>query len=266
MFVELQLNSFADSDLVALAEAGYPLSSMTRNAIIAYAHGEALHYQLDNVGPYLQDRKYKLRYRIKISEADTITCSMLEGIIPGQRNNFLKSLLRNTFVQQNLTCFFVDSSYDGLGAANLQTRNIRGFYNVVSCFDTTSEKGDSTVTAPAPVRPLRKVTASRKPSVTRKKEPASEPAPMTPIHETVTAPAQPIPAPNMPPLPSGPSGITQEQYETLMQMMAQMQNQVQPQQSPQVSAPEPEPPKEDSAPGKITLAQNDELLSLFDSL
>ncbi len=108
MKVEVRLYKRFDVDLVSMVDAGYPVSTMMKDALISYANGDPIHYLIDENLEYSFRNKNSVRFRLTIPNEERNAIYVLQSIKHGYRNNFLKSLLRNALVQQNLGCYFSD--------------------------------------------------------------------------------------------------------------------------------------------------------------
>lgn len=106
MRIWIVLNKWYDLDLIALHDVGYPLSTMMKRAITAYAHKEPLRFYIDQQIRYENKDKKGFRFELKINEKDTETIEFLSKVRKRYRNAMCKLILRNTMVQQNLPCYF----------------------------------------------------------------------------------------------------------------------------------------------------------------
>lgn len=109
MVVEIRIYKRHDADLIALVDAGYPVRDMLKAAVIAFANGRPLHYFIDEAVPYDPDGKNMVHFRVSIR--DRAAESMMLGIRKGMRNAFVKAVLRNALLQQNLSAYFEDGSF-----------------------------------------------------------------------------------------------------------------------------------------------------------
>jgi hypothetical protein len=139
MVIEFRLYKRFDADLIALCNAGYPISVMIREAVIGYANGYPVHFYVDEVTHFDTVNNKTIRSRFTVPNTDTKTCYMLKHILPSYRNSFVKIVLRNALVQQNLSCFFTDGTLNRLQADNINGRNIYGFSNLSACSTLKSE-------------------------------------------------------------------------------------------------------------------------------
>lgn len=119
MVIEIRLYKRYDMDLVALVDAGYPVSTMIKESLIAYANGNPISYLIDENIAFDLNGKESVRTRIVIPESETNLIYLLKHIKHRTRNNFCKMVLRNALINQNLGAFFaVDSLFQ------LQKRDI----------------------------------------------------------------------------------------------------------------------------------------------
>ncbi len=122
MKVNIRLYKLHDSDLVALADAGYPLKDILHTAIIKYANGVPYHIYIDEYVPYNMTDKTGVRLQVSIPESEKNAIYLLRHVKSQYRNVFCKTLLRNCFIQQNLIGMFSDMDY----GVQLQNANANG--------------------------------------------------------------------------------------------------------------------------------------------
>lgn len=131
MVIEIRIYKRFDADLLALCDAGYPITTMLQNALMSYANGTPLFYQIDEIVPFEFGDKKSVHTRFTIPESEVQTCNMLRHIKSRMRNSFCKDVLRNALVQQNLTIYFTDPALYPLHGANLMPRNVGYLPNVI---------------------------------------------------------------------------------------------------------------------------------------
>ncbi len=131
MKVEVRLYKRFDVDLVSMVDAGYPVSTMMKDALISYANGEPIHYLIDENLEYSFRNKNSVRFRLTIPDEERNAIYVLTSIKHGYRNNFLKSLLRNTLVQQNLGCYFSDLDVYSLHDIDRKGLPVRYYDNLI---------------------------------------------------------------------------------------------------------------------------------------
>lgn len=133
MVVEFRLYRRFDADLIALCRANYPVSAMIREAVTGYANGRPVHYYIDELTDFDLNDDKTVRSRFVVPNSDYKTCNMLKKVKYRCRNAFVKTVLRNSLIQQNITCFFVDDSLNYLKNVNDNFKNVYAFPNVTSC-------------------------------------------------------------------------------------------------------------------------------------
>lgn len=119
-------------DLLALAEAGYPVSLMIKNALISYAKGTPLFYYIDEDIPVNSRDTKVMRVTFMIGKKEVETIELLNSIIASKKSTFCKALLRNALVQQNLNCYFANKKMESLHLANRKSFNVEGLENVIA--------------------------------------------------------------------------------------------------------------------------------------
>ncbi len=133
MLVEIRVYKQWDTDLVSLCDAGYSVSVMMRDAVVAYANGTPLHFFIDEPVDFDLNGKHNVHFRFSVPDSDVKTTYLLRNIKHGYRNTFCKAVLRNALIQQSLSGFFADPSLSQLHAANMADINLHMYKNVVLC-------------------------------------------------------------------------------------------------------------------------------------
>ena len=133
MVIEFRLYKKFDMDLIALYNMHYPVASMMRDAVIAYANGRPLHYWVDEPTFFDANDCDAVHSRFNIPDSDTITCYMLSHIKFRCKNAFVKTVLRNALIQQNLTCFFTDNVLNQTHFHNASFSNVQMLPNIIRC-------------------------------------------------------------------------------------------------------------------------------------
>ena len=133
MVVEIRIYKRFDTDLVALADAGYSVGVMIKEAVTGYATGNPVYFLLDELTPFDINGKNTVHTRFTISEYDTQTCFLLRNIKRGYRNSFCKSLLRNALIFQNVGIYFSNPALFQLHANNMRMHNVAAFKNTKLC-------------------------------------------------------------------------------------------------------------------------------------
>lgn len=124
MKVEIRIYKQYDTDLVALVDNGYPVSRMMKDAIISYANGTPLLFELDEHLYFDMNRKTNARLRFDIPEKEKKATYLLKNIKHRYRNSFCKMVLRNCLSQQNLAGYFADPNLLVLQEQNAQYNRI----------------------------------------------------------------------------------------------------------------------------------------------
>lgn len=104
MEFEVKFYRLHDLDIVGLRDLGYPVQAMLRKALIEYAHGNPIHYIIDEPNAMTFTETKSFRVKIRLKDEDTI--AMLKSLRPRHRNGFCKALLRNSLVHQTLAPYF----------------------------------------------------------------------------------------------------------------------------------------------------------------
>lgn len=133
MNVEIRLYKRFDADLISLYEAGYSVTMMMKEAVIGFANGSPIHFYVDEITDFQMGVDSTFRSRFSIPDSDVKTVFMLKHLKPRCKNAFCKAVLRNSLVQQNLTCFFTDASLYQLQGENLKGMNLYSFKNLTPC-------------------------------------------------------------------------------------------------------------------------------------
>ncbi len=116
MFVDVRMYKRYDLDLIALCDAGYPLSKLYMNALISYANCRPCALYIDEL-PLFSASNAKSPVRVRFDIKDKETIKMLKNIKPGYRNSFCKMVLRNALEVQNLNCYFKSEKFFHLTSA-----------------------------------------------------------------------------------------------------------------------------------------------------
>lgn len=131
MRIDIRLYKRFDTDLVALCDAGYPLSKMLKDSVTAFAYGAPLHYLVDVPLRFDVEGKSTVHYAFTISDKDTKTCMVLKSIQKGYRNSFCKMILRNAMVNQNVGCYFANDRYIPLVEQQIQKIDRNAYENLI---------------------------------------------------------------------------------------------------------------------------------------
>ena len=139
MVIEIRLYKRYDMDLVALVDAGYPVSTMIKESLIAYANGNPISYLIDENIAFDLNGKESVRTRIVIPESETNLIYLLKHIKHRTRNNFCKMVLRNALINQNLGAFFAVDSLFQLQKRDIDN-NILKFQNTIKLSTIKKER------------------------------------------------------------------------------------------------------------------------------
>ncbi len=123
MIVEVRLYRRWDLDLIAMADAGYDMTKMIKEALMSYANGVKVQFVIDEFTDFSADNKKMVRMRFSIPNSDVNTCYMLRHIKQKQRSNFCKMLFRNCLQQQNLPIYFTDEKLRQLHDIDLANKS-----------------------------------------------------------------------------------------------------------------------------------------------
>lgn len=159
MNIEVRIYRRYDIDLYSLCDAGFPVFTMIKEVIIAYAHSIPLHFLIDEYIPFEFNDKQKLALhsRIYIPDSDIETIHMIKSIKSGLRNSFCKTIFRNALLSQNMCGYFTDKSLVKLYNNNLNMTNIgipgtkpismykRDSYNITLIGKTVTAKSKSVI-------------------------------------------------------------------------------------------------------------------------
>ncbi len=130
MVVEIRLYKRFDTDLVALLEAGYPVAAMMKEAVCGFANGRPVRFFIDEPVSFNPRGKSGAHIRFIVPERDAASCYLLRNITSGYRNTFCKEVLRNSLVQQLLSCFFADPRLNGLCNQDMSGVNLNAIPNL----------------------------------------------------------------------------------------------------------------------------------------
>ncbi len=144
-----------DPDLLALDVMGYPIPEMMRLAVSAIAHGQPIHFYIDQPSFFDLNNKKNVKKTFTIDNKDTVTIALLKRIKHGYISSFCKAALRNCLVQQNICAFFSTPDMIQYQIKNLQGMNLNAFYNLKPLSTLKEilkkEQVQSSLPIPAPV-------------------------------------------------------------------------------------------------------------------
>lgn len=165
MVVEIRIYKRYDMDLFSLFDAGLPITSMMRDAIIAYANSSPIHFLIDEAIPFDLNDKTTLHTRINIPNSEKKAIYMLTHIKHGLRNNFCKMLLRNALIQQNLCGYFSDENLLQLHNNNLEAYDLTNLDNVIPCSKLRTSRTISFAGKTITIEPTKKAQVNNNPFV-----------------------------------------------------------------------------------------------------
>lgn len=128
MNVDVYIYKRFDTDLLALYDAGYSISSMIKESLIAYANKKPCFFFIDEMIEFNLNDKRSVRIRFKINDANTE--KLLKNIKKGFKSNFCKQILRNALIQQNLSCYINNEALLSLQTENAIYLHLDQFSNV----------------------------------------------------------------------------------------------------------------------------------------
>lgn len=112
MYVELRLYRRFDADLLSLWEQSIPVAKLAKDALAAYANGKRIRYLLPRAIPAQFGERKNVHLRLQIQ--DKASQALLRQIKRGYRCQFVKTVLRNTLLEQSIAPFFTDDQYIAL--------------------------------------------------------------------------------------------------------------------------------------------------------
>lgn len=248
MKVEIRFYSQFDTDLVALAQAGYNITEMTKQAVISLAHGTPVRYVIPSTSPFNPKNKKTIHTCFSIPDSDYATLALLKNVTPGFRTSFCKTVLRNSLVQQNVSAFYLNPS----ASANVihMDLELRNPMQVPGC-----------TPCPKSCQTKKKVPASQTAALPSGTVPQTYPQTPSPA----VPPAMPAPVP-MPAYQTQQGAGCQVPYTGYTGYVASYQNI----QQPQANQPLPNWYQTQQSPASIMPDENkcddDDLMSLFDNL
>lgn len=182
MRIDIRIYKRFDTDLVALCDAGYPLSKMFHDALTAFAYGQPLHYLVDAPVRFNPDGKTSVHYAFSIPDSDKTTCGLLKSIQKGYRNSFCKAVLRNTMVNQNVGCFLKKGPYMDMAKTQIAAIDTSAYQNLIPLSAIKSGHGQLRFQIPAgpvvkPVVPEKEEIRKPQNSVPQETEQEKPPVP-----------------------------------------------------------------------------------------
>lgn len=139
MNIEIRIYKRYDTDLLSLHDAGYSVTKMMEKAVSSYANGLPCHFFIDEMLPFDMNDKKSVRLRLKFKDNDYNTVNLIRNIKHGYRSNFCKQVLRNSLIQQNLLCYMSDASTFPMHDQNAKNLNQQAFPNLQMCSEYKRE-------------------------------------------------------------------------------------------------------------------------------
>ncbi len=119
-----------DTDILSLADAGYDVTRMMKEAVTGYANNRPVHFFIDRLVSFDVNGKKSIRVMVNVPKSDKKTLYMLQHIKDRYRGRFCKAVLRNALIQQNICCYFADENLMQLQNDNLAFMNLSAFTNL----------------------------------------------------------------------------------------------------------------------------------------
>ena len=130
MLVQTYIYKRSDPDLIALADAGYNIGNMARDAVVNYANQKSFRiYIPELIKCDLNDRR---NIKVQFHVNDMPSKNLLKNIKNGLRSNFVKLCLRNALIQQNLCCYFKQESFMSLQKSDIESLPSGAYSNLIN--------------------------------------------------------------------------------------------------------------------------------------
>lgn len=131
MKVELKLYKTFDADLISLNSNGISISALIKTALYNYARGEITRFYVPECKPFeLDGRKRFIHIAANID--DTVSIDFLKHQLkPRQRAAFLRTLLRECLITQQLGAFLKNDAWIAKETARAQEIDTSTMRNVV---------------------------------------------------------------------------------------------------------------------------------------
>ena len=131
MKVELKLYKTFDADLISLNSNGISISALIKTALYNYARGEITRFYVPECKPFeLDGRKRFIHIAANID--DTVSIDFLKHQLkPRQRAAFLRTLLRECLITQQLGAFLKNDAWIAKETARVQEVDTSTMRNVV---------------------------------------------------------------------------------------------------------------------------------------
>ena len=130
MKVELKLYKTFDADLISLNSNGISISALIKTALYNYARGEITRFYVPECKPFeLDGRKRFIHIAANID--DTVSIDFLKHQLkPRQRAAFLRTLLRECLITQQLGAFLKNDAWIAKETARAQEVDTSTMRNV----------------------------------------------------------------------------------------------------------------------------------------
>ena len=200
MIVEIRLSKRYDMDLIALADAGYRLSQLMKEAVRGYANGIPVHFYIDEVIPFDEKDKKGIHFHLQIPDSDERAVYLIKHIKRGYRNSFCKMCLRNALIGQNLSSYIAEESLLTLQRENLEKEPLSSIPNLKPCSYSRNKKQQMSVLGTtvsriqtAPVYSIPQPQAVTPVTITQPPKPVLAQRPADPVAKPILEP-DPVPA------------------------------------------------------------------------
>ena len=131
MKVELKLYKTFDADLISLNSNGISISALIKTALYNYARGEITRFYVPECKPFeLDGRKRFIHIATNIDDAVSIDF-LKHQLKPRQRAAFLRTLLRECLITQQLGAFLKNDAWIAKETARMQEIDASAIENAV---------------------------------------------------------------------------------------------------------------------------------------
>ena len=146
--VVIRIYASYDADLVWLCECGVSMATFAQNALTSYVYDKELQY----VMPEVSKKKAEINrtFRTRFTVRDEKVIEVLKRIKPRKKNLFIKTLMRNALVRQNMAAFFS-------GSAEIEKENEKNKELLESGYSALPIGSRKTIACKPAVKPVKKV-------------------------------------------------------------------------------------------------------------
>lgn len=131
MKVELKLYKTFDADLISLNSNGISISALIKTALYSYARGEITRFYVPECKPFELDGRRRFIH-IATNIDDPVSIDFLKHQLkPRQRAAFLRTLLRECLVTQQLGAFLKNDAWIARETARMQKIDVSTMKNAV---------------------------------------------------------------------------------------------------------------------------------------